>query len=271
MATGIDHIVIAVRDLVKASADFATAGFVVTPGGDHANGATHNALVAFQDGSYFEIIAWKTVDAPQESDWLRRLKIGEGFVDYALRTVDLEVEMRRLRNAGLQVPDLVPGGRVRPDGQRVEWQTLRVESSTHPAVPFWCHSTNDRMLRVPGGDQAIHPNGATGIEALMVGVSNLARVAADYTKIAGIAGPAVTHASEGIATQTFRVGTVLIKLVQPLDRSSELAKIIGTRGDGLVAVDLNGGKEGQGVLDTSLTHGARITIVPLASEHLITS
>ncbi len=56
MLTGIDHIVIVVNNLDVASTQFETAGFTVTPGGSHPTG-TYNALIPFQDGSYFELIA----------------------------------------------------------------------------------------------------------------------------------------------------------------------------------------------------------------------
>lgn len=51
MFTGIDHVVIAVADLEGAIASYAQAGFTVVRGGRH-NIGTHNALIAFADGSY---------------------------------------------------------------------------------------------------------------------------------------------------------------------------------------------------------------------------
>jgi catechol 2,3-dioxygenase-like lactoylglutathione lyase family enzyme len=119
---GIDHIVIAVRDLERAAVNFSKAGFTVTPGGEHSGGVTHNALIALADGSYFELIAWKRPPDTPDNGWWRCLQAGEGFIDYALRADDLDAEVARLRDAGLDVPDPVAGGRTRPDGQRVEWQ-----------------------------------------------------------------------------------------------------------------------------------------------------
>ena len=59
MITGIDHIVILVADLDRAQAEYAAAGFTVVPGGEHAGGLTHNALVAFADGTYLELLAFR--------------------------------------------------------------------------------------------------------------------------------------------------------------------------------------------------------------------
>src|SRR5687767_3214453 len=100
MPIGIDHIVIAVNDLDQTIADYTAAGFTVTPGGEHKGGASHNALVTFRDGAYFELIAFRA-DKPHGTHWKETLKQGEGLVDYALRTNDLDQEVKDLRAAGL--------------------------------------------------------------------------------------------------------------------------------------------------------------------------
>jgi hypothetical protein len=268
MATGIDHVVIAVRDLDQAIADYTAAGFTVTPGGEHVNGQTHNALVAFLDGSYFELIAWKDPDTPQDTEWWRRMSLGEGLVDYALRVADLDAEVERLRGEGLDVPEPVAGGRTRPDGERVEWQTLRLDPIAHPALPFYCHSTNDRALRVPSGEAAAHDNGATGIEAIFIGVTDLEQAAADYAKVAGIAG---TDRPSGVDVEndwrSFQVGAVTVTLVKPTDPASDLAQTIASRGNVPIEVVLQGQASHAGPIDETLTHGAKLAIVPIASIH----
>ena len=68
MLKGIDHVVILVKNLDQAVADYTQLGFNVVPGGEHTDGATHNALVAFADGSYLELIAFKR-EAPEHRWW----------------------------------------------------------------------------------------------------------------------------------------------------------------------------------------------------------
>jgi hypothetical protein len=53
----LDHVIIAVRELDQAVADYIALGFSAIYGGRHASGATHNALVCFQDGAYLELLA----------------------------------------------------------------------------------------------------------------------------------------------------------------------------------------------------------------------
>jgi len=261
MATGIDHVVIAVHDLDQAIADYTAAGFTVIPGGDHASGETHNALVAFTDGSYFELIAWKAEPA-QPTVWWQRLQAGEGFVDWALRTADLDADVERLRAAGLEVPDPSVGGRTRPDGQRADWLTLRLDPARYPSLPFWCHSTNDRTLRVPTGQAAVHENGVTGIHKIFVGVSDLDQAAADYHIVSGI--DFDTHARdqpEENRWHQFRVGTFNIVLIEPEDPASELAQAIATRGQVPVEVALKSTNAQGSAIDHALTHGAKLAIL----------
>ncbi|HEY8332049.1 MAG TPA: VOC family protein, partial [Pseudomonas sp.] len=83
MTLPLDHIVIAVHDLDIAILDYTALGFHVLRGGDHPGRTTHNALVVFADGSYFELIAWKA-PAPEERWWQLLQRHGEGIVDFAL-------------------------------------------------------------------------------------------------------------------------------------------------------------------------------------------
>ena len=91
----LDHVVIAVRDLAGASADFRSLGFTVVRGGTHPGGWTHNALIAFSDGSYLELLAPTDVafltdeEAVSARNFLFALTGDEGCVGLSLTTDDL--------------------------------------------------------------------------------------------------------------------------------------------------------------------------------------
>lgn len=251
MITGIDHIVIAVRDLGRAAADFSEAGFTVTPGGEHAGGLTHNALIALCDGSYFELIAWKRPDTSGENAWWRRLQAGEGFVDYALRADDLDAEVTRLREAGLDVPDPVAGGRTRPDGQRVEWRNLRFGPRS-PALPFYCHSTNDRSLRVPSGEATVHRNDVAGVAGVTIGVADLDAAARDYARLTGTDGEdLIANARDTGRGRRFQIANdaVHLDLVTAAVADSGLGKSIAERGEVPVMVVLRGAGAAERVIE----------------------
>lgn len=266
MPTGIDHIVIGVRDLDRATTDYERAGFMVTPGGEHTGGITHNALIAFADGSYFELIAWRNPDAPVDTDWWRRFQAGEGFVDYALRTDDLDAEVARLRASGLDVPEPRAGGRTRPDGQRVGWRNLQFGPGASPSLPFYCHSTNDRSLRVPSGNAAVHANGVSGVAGITIVVDNLDAAVQDYARLTGTEGEElIANARDTGRGRRFDVvsttgdTTVHLDLVTAAVADSNLGRVVAERGEVPVMVTLRG-QGGERTIDPALTHGAVLTI-----------
>lgn len=266
MPTGIDHIVVAVRDLKAATVDFSNAGFTVTPGGEHTGGSTHNALVAFADGAYIELIAWKDPDTPVDTQWWRRFQAGEGFIDYALRTDDLDAEVARLRASALDVPEPRAGGRTRPDGQRVEWRNLEFGPGSSGSLPFFCHSTNDRSLRVPSGDAAVHPNGVTGVAGITIVADDLEAAAHDYARLTGTEGEElVVNARDAGRGRRFDIGSaagteIHLDLVTAAVEDSSLGRVVAERGEVPVMVTLRGDGETEQTIDPGLTHGAVLTI-----------
>src|SRR5690349_20811630 len=184
MIRAIDHIVILVEDLAAASADYIALGFTVTPGGEHADGATHNALVVFADDSYLELIAFKR-EAPQHR-WWRHTAGGPGLIDYALLPDDIDEDVAAIRARGLPFGEPDSGGRLRPDGQRVGWKTAQ---PTTPDLPFLCWDVTQRDLRVPTGTARQHPNGVVGIAEVIVSVRDLDVSAGRYAALLDASAP----------------------------------------------------------------------------------
>lgn len=263
MPTGFDHIVIAVNDLEQTIGDYTAAGFTVTPGGEHKHGVSHNALVTFQDGSYFELIAFRNGGEGHGTHWPITLRKGEGVVDYALRTNDLGQELRDLRGSGLDYSDPKDGGRFRPDGQRVDWQTIRYgEGSTVPSrLPFYCHDLTERVLRVPGGENAVHENGVTGIAGVSVVVRDLDAASKDFAALTGDGGVDVQSALPNVASaRRFSIGAAWIEAVQPTEHPSDLRKYLENRGELPYQITLVSPNPGQALLSEQLTHGARLLV-----------
>jgi catechol 2,3-dioxygenase-like lactoylglutathione lyase family enzyme len=178
----LDHVVIAVADLERAVAHYAQAGFTVTPGGRHPGRNTRNALVVFEDGAYLELITY-SAPSPDERWWRELDAHGDGLVDFALLPQDLPAVVAQARARGLtDLSGPLPGGRVRPDGERVAWQTAR--QAQHD-LPFLCADITPRALRVPEGEQRRHPNGATGIAQVAVAVADIEASLARYRAFLG--------------------------------------------------------------------------------------
>ncbi len=164
----IDHVIIAVRDLVAASDDYAALGFSVIYGGRHASGSTHNALISLQDGAYLELLAATGEPAqPGLTDFSPLLAQGEGLVGYAVRSHDLQADAAELRERGIAVGTIREGQRQRQDGIDLHWYIASIGSEM---LPFLIEDITLRSLRVPDDASAVnHANGVSGI-AELVGV-----------------------------------------------------------------------------------------------------
>jgi hypothetical protein len=165
--TRLDHLVILVRDLGSTVRDYEGLGFTVTPGGEHADGLTRNALIPFEDGSYLELVAFLDPHDPRDNVWGWRafLPSGGGLIDYSAASDDLQADARSLQERGFDVDGPTDGGRRLPNGTEIRWRVARIRQDGR-LLPFLIEDVTPRSLRVPGGSAAEHPNGATGIARL---------------------------------------------------------------------------------------------------------
>ncbi len=187
MITGVDHVVKVVLDLDAVIAEHRRDGFTVTPGGVHAGGESHNALIGFQDGSYLELIAFIGTKPLSEHRWGSVAQRGGGWADFALGSNDLLTDADALGDLVERAQD---GGRERPDGLRLAW---RVALLRRP-VPFLIEDLTARELRAPHGEAARHANGVTGIAAIELGARDIASVAEGYARLRERGAPGISIA-----------------------------------------------------------------------------
>lgn len=254
MIRAIDHIVILVDDLAEAVSDYEALGFTVTPGGEHADGATHNALVGFGDGSYLELIAFLR-EAPEHRWWPHKAA-GEGLIDYAVLPLETDADVTAAQARGLHMLGPFPGGRERPDGVRLQWQTAFADS---PELPFLCGDVTPRELRVPHGAAHHHHNGVTGIFRVTVAVRDLEASAGRMSALLGH-GPLIEP-----GRRLFKLGGSYIALQAPgadLPENAAIEARLEQRGEGIAALALRRDHLAASPrpLDAELTHGARITV-----------
>ncbi len=243
MLQGIDHIVIAVPDLAVASRNYEGLGFTVVPGGRHPVG-THNALIAFADGAYIELIAF--YEKNTQHKWWEPLQQGGGLVDFCMQTDDLMADTAAFRKAGVDIDDPSPLSRVRPDGYQLKW-VLSIPRGVYRGVaPFLIQDETPREERVPR--QTRHANGVTGIGTVTVAVDDVGRVAGWYTKVLGKPGQRVV------------IGPHTLDFVAPDAAGSPLKSWLATRGASPYAATLSMPGARGGLLDESKTLGARLTL-----------
>jgi hypothetical protein len=199
----LDHVVLVARDLNAAIDDHRRRGFTVTPGGEHADGVTHNALITFADGSYLEIVAFRDLDGAPTHRWWKVAADGGGLADFALLSDDLAADSAALAELVKTPPK--DGGRIRPDGVEVRWRT----ASLKPPLPFLIEDITARELRVPGGASAEHANGATGIASVVIGVVDIGDAEWRYAALRERGAPEVElrkAEKDGVLDVRFRSG-----------------------------------------------------------------
>jgi catechol 2,3-dioxygenase-like lactoylglutathione lyase family enzyme len=140
VASGIDHLVIAVNDPDAAAAELTDAlGLSFTAGGRHAGLGTFNRI-AFLGDAYLELMG---VDDPAAAvGWtigaatVGALERGGGFATYGVVDDAIRNTVARLQANGSGVGPVIHGSRERLDGERVEWWTASPPQLGPDEPPF---------------------------------------------------------------------------------------------------------------------------------------
>jgi hypothetical protein len=252
MLTRLDHLVILVRNLDRAVRGYEGLGFTVTPGGEHADGLTRNALIPFKDSSYLELVAFVNPEDPRDNvwGWRRFLSSGGSLIDYCAASDDLAADVGRLGELDFGVDGPTDGGRRLPDGREIRWLVARIRQEGR-LLPFLIQDLTPRDLRVPGGSSTEHPNGALGIRNLQ------------------IAAPDAEGALRALATLTGRsvgpgtLGSCLLTVVTP-EQDDDVRHRLDATGPGPFAVALATGIPGrEEELDRGLSQGVSIRLLGL--------
>lgn len=250
-----DHAILLVTDLTAATADFQSLGFNVFYGGQHTGGKTHNALIVFQDSTYLELLAPTDpalLHNPDPNSFLPLFAHGEGSAGYALVCADLAAHVAAMRGRGLEAEAPVSGGRLRPDGNEIGWQSARVGGSMSP---FFIEDVTERTLRVPNdADKVMHPNGVTGMAGLTFVVDSLNAPVKRYEALLGMT------ANTDETRARFVLDGVVLRLTLPTD--SAMRDHHQTRGDAPYRLTLRTAKGAfAGSLNLAKAHKAHITLV----------
>lgn len=122
----IDHLMWGAPDLESGIAEIERLLDVrAVPGGAHPGLGTCNALVAFDDGTYLEIIAPDPAQAEPIAFGARLAGLAQGgLVTWVLGSDDLQALGERFRARGLKVRGPREASRVTPQGAQLNWALL---------------------------------------------------------------------------------------------------------------------------------------------------
>lgn len=210
--TGIDHALIAVRQLDQAAAEFARLGFALSPKGGHAEWATANHCIMFAR-DYLELIA-PAGNGPGADKVTRFLDAngGDGLMGLALASQDAEGSYRGLTAQGVAAVPPAPLSRSlhAPDGEVLpRFSLVDLPPDATPGVPsFLCQHLTPDLLRRP--QWLDHPNGAQAIQSVTVVVEDPQSLMPAYDKLFGMF--AATPTDDMVTVHT---GGAMIFLVTP--------------------------------------------------------
>jgi len=233
MKIRIDHVTLCSSSLDASRKAFADAGLVTDYGGPHANGATHMALLGFEDGSYLELVAplksEPTASGPM-SGWTKSMRSDAGACAWAIRTSNIQEEVDRLQAAGIEVTAPEHGGRKKIDGSALRWQTAAAgPGAAGSLLPFMIQDETSRDLRVRPSED-VRDTGLTGVGVVILGVARLNAAIQLFRTAYGWPEPQIEeHQDPGARLAHFP--DTPVTLATPLDSRSWFASRLERFGD----------------------------------------
>jgi hypothetical protein len=168
--SGLDHVVILVRDLDGAALRWRELGFTLSPRGLHsaAKGTANHTMMLGSD--YLELLGLVAETPMNAGDRAALERLGEGLDRAAVRTDDAAAGLEEIRRAGFagsgpqsfeRPVDLPGGGRARAAFRTFEWPADFAPAGLRL---FACEHLTPETVWVPALQR--HPNGATAIKRL---------------------------------------------------------------------------------------------------------
>jgi catechol 2,3-dioxygenase-like lactoylglutathione lyase family enzyme len=242
----IDHVTVAGTSIKEMQVALAAVGIESVYGGAHVNGTTEMALVSFPDGSYLEMMGLQANAAPRAVDghvWAKFLRGNAGACAWAVRVTELAAEVRRLKAAGIAVSQPEPGGRQRPDGVKLEWETSDVGSETRGTIfPFLIQDVTPRAQRAfPQGKPVSRD--FKGISRVVIAVRNLEDAVKRYRQAYPLPEP-LRQVDKTFGAHLAFLGGSPVVLAQPLTADSWISARLEQFGEGVCALVLGGASGG---------------------------
>ncbi|EFH86739.1 VOC family protein [Ktedonobacter racemifer] len=190
MLTGIDHIIIGVNDLEKATQTFEqTLGLLASGGGRHPFGGTANRIIVIGD-TYLELISVEEAAEAQQS-MLDRLAKGDGYLNFVLGSDDIEADSQAMRARGVSVNGPNAGALHSAEGRSRGWQRTDVErpdlTQHYPFLIQHDSTGEERRFRLAGWQHPpTHPLGALKVLSTTLVVENLEEATRRFQRIYGL-------------------------------------------------------------------------------------
>jgi len=195
---GIDHVVIAARDLDAIQDTFTRMGFTLTPRGHHTLGSKNHCVMFGQD--YFELLMVPQ-RLPGREYYYDFARVGDGLAAVALKTDNARGAFGELTAAALAPSDPVDFSRPVQLSGESKTASFRITQLGLEQTPggqvFLCqHFTRDVVWRP---EYQTHANTATGLAALAILSADVSATAAAYERLFDVKAKVI---SEGLLINT---------------------------------------------------------------------
>ena len=192
--TGIDHVLVGVRDLEAARQTYGHLGFTLSPRGRHVGWGTANYCAMLRSG-YIELLG--IVDPAQFTNNLDTfLEGGEGLLGLALASGDIEAAARDLsaRGIGTDGPNALSRRLELPEGDvEPAFRNLLLDPEATAGIrAFLCQHLTPELVRREAW--LAHPNGAQGLVSLTASVADPGAAAVAFGTLLG---PEAVSAGDG--------------------------------------------------------------------------
>jgi catechol 2,3-dioxygenase-like lactoylglutathione lyase family enzyme len=182
---GLDHAVIAVRDLDAAQETYTRMGFTLAPRGLHSTGSSNHNIMVGPD-NYFELLTVPRPN-PMQSYFYEFSQLGDGMAALALSGTDWRTASVALREKGFEPAQPLQLSREVTQGSRhgtASFTITNLEPRTTPgAQVFLCQHHTRELVWLPELMQ--HANGAHAVAAVAFIADNVAHQAGIYAKLLG--------------------------------------------------------------------------------------
>jgi len=244
--SGVDHVGVAVRDLLQAQHDYELLGFKVSQGG-HFPGGIHTSIIHFENGGYLELVSVKGAqnDSALGAGIIGFVKKHEGAMFLGLNVSSAKESAKYLRthNFDVEVPEpgsLMKEGETKPPPP--EWYGFGTADKPAPnkltfRIPIFFIEYLDAFKKVRDQGSANHDNTAVAIRAVWFAVHDLPAQIETLRRggfdakprdaeLLGVHGRAVSAASGSIV------------LMASEDKHSAVSKYLSDHDDGIIALSI---------------------------------
>mgnify|MGYP005750207085 CR=1 FL=1 len=217
-----DHLVHFTNSPTEAKESLSSLGFQTINGGEHPMWGTHNTLCYFNGLKYLEWIGIKDLSIAKQSDnvliqqLVKDAPLGEGFVQLAFRTDNIEMLAEQLQQKGYKPIGPFNGSRKREDGSTLEWSMLFIEDNVEAEVryPFfiqWGDSEEQREQQMKS--LFVHENKADTIEYIGIATTNKVAASTQYKKLFSL-NESIQQKDEYGSYEEIQLGGIALRLYE---------------------------------------------------------